>query len=384
MRRAALCLCAASLALAPWTGVRASEAAVELQAHAAIFASTVNVQPRFDPAIADSSSAASPLGTSSIDGVAWPGFLVDAFFFLYGFQSVERLALGVTEAHYPQGPATGDATLSNLAFTNAGDPSMVPAHGGHSRAQASEGRASGIAAIAGVALPAGSLGSATSTSQTEGDTATATQTVQDFTIGPLHVETISGTASARAGAHADAEATLRVTGASVNGTVVGIDREGVHAQTASAEAAAASALATAGVSVRLVPAERSADGASSASSGGVLITIERQFTDPTPRDVRLALLLGSASAYARAGAEPAGAPRSTFNGPLVLGIVLSPAPPATGSRPTEPTQHLRRRIIVTEAAAGVTAGARGAYTGLVVIAFGLLLVRPLVRAATRP
>lgn len=376
---------------------RAQEAsrALEAEARASVLAATIDVQPAFDPALVDSRSTSSTVGASSLQSIIWPSFLLDAFMFLYGFQSVERVGLGIAEARWPQGPQSVDATQSDLLFLNGGDPDAVPGKGGVARAAASDGSASGHASAAETTLPGGIvIGKARSSSsvRTANDVsdAGARETLHDIVAGPLAVRTIEGTAGAHASA-SDATATQRliVAGATVNGTPVTVDDEGVHAQTAALQRQVDEALRAAGVTVALLPGARNEKpGHATASTGGLLVNVRARATDPsgTPRNVTIGYLLGAASAGARS--ESLGARPSRVLGDTVdrgtRTIVERFVIPATRESRDVAAPSYRRRIIVTAAATGPGVGARGAYLAVMLAAFGLLLTRRLVRAAARP
>jgi hypothetical protein len=390
--RRAIALTFAAALLVPAAGGSAQPAlALEANARASILAGTLDVQPAFDPAIADSRAASSNVGTSSLQSVGWPGFLVDAFFFLYGFQSVERTGLGIAEARWPQGPGDSDATLSSTLL--AGVPADDSGRIGTSVAHADRGRAGGVAMIHESALPGISFHSAKSTTSvvTLGriSSSASEQTVQDVEAGPLLVRAVQGRARAIAGAKREATQSLVVTGATVAGNEVAIEESGVHATTEVAQQAVEQALSAAGMTVRLLPGSKRAGAAqSSASSGGLFVGFQAAQTDPTgtPRNVVVGFLLGSASADSRAvalGSAP------VVSGGLGGEDVTPPAvvagrpslPPASFVNPMAP--RILRRTILTRAS-GPPWSARAAYGGLVLAALGLLLARPLLRISSRP
>lgn len=386
--------CAAALVVLPLAPVARAATALEAEARASVLFSTVDVQPSFDPALADSRSSSSTIGSSSLQSVVWPSFLVDAFFFLYGFQSVERIGLGIAEARFPQGPEEVDATQSDLLFINGGDPDAVPGKGGRSHAEARDSRASGDVAVATASLPGGLLidtaasRSAASTSD-DVSVARATQEVAGLVLGPLGIETIRGTVEVRAGQVVTAASRLVVAGATVAGTPVELDDEGVRAATGQAQSQVDDALAGSGISLRIVPGGEERDGqAATASSGGVLIEVVAEQTDPTgaPRNVKLTYLLGSAHAGARATSAGSPQPPAPSDDhrvtPEVRTVVVTPSGPARDEAP--PTAFVRRRTIITTATTAQPIGARGAYAAILVIGLGVLGIRPLVRAAARP
>lgn len=392
---AATLVAAGSLLPARATEVRPR--ALEATARASVVFAIGDVQPALDPAIADSRAASTNLGSSALDSVAWPGFLPDAFFFLYGFQSVERVGLGIAEARYPQGPTRVDATQSNLLFANGGSAESVPGSAGRSRAVAGDGNASGDVAIVTAAIAGGgTIGHGTSASgvRTAGVEATggARQALDDVTVGPLSIEAIRGDASASAGADEPSFSShLVVAGATVAGTPVTIDGDGVRAQTAALQRQVDDALRASGITASLVPASQSHDtNGASVSSGGVLLGVTVDAIDPTgtPRNAHVVYLLGSATVTVRSAALTIASPTvlgEHFERPVMTTrTVLVPQSPRPRIAPDVPAapRH-RRRVIITETAAGVAASARGAYAFLFLVGFGLLLIRPLVRAASR-
>ena len=397
MLAAAVLAISALVVSVPVPGVAAAPRAVEGDARASVLAATLDVQPSFDPALADSRATSSSVGATSLNSVAWPGFLVDAFFFLYGFQSVERIGAGIAEARYPQGPTTSKATHSDLVFANGGDPDDVPSKGGKSESRAGNGTAAGSVAVGESTLPGdlvvGAASSASSVdTRNERVSARARQLVHSVRIGALRIAFIEGSAEATAGdAGAGARSHLLVSGATVNGTAVAIDGDGVRARSADAQEDVDAALRDTGVSVTLVPAarERSA-GAASASSGGVLVVLDVEQTDPsgTPRNVRVGYLLGAASAGARS--EALSVPTHVLgDGSEAPRFVYTDAPvidtrPGGGDDDGADDRAFRRRVIVVGSIARGGVGARGAYAAVVLVALGLILMRPLMRAAARP
>lgn len=391
MRRVLASL-AATLVVVGMQPARAAEPAraLDAAARASVLVAQIDVQPAFDPAFADSRASSSTIGTTSLQSVVWPSFLVDAFFFLYGFQVVERLALGIAEARWPQGPTKVDATQSNLLFSNGGDPDTVPGKGGRAVARAAEDEASGDVAWSAISLPGvGEIGAARSDTAvtTDGNaTSISHQEVVDLAIGPLTIDVIRG--EARTSSEGEARASLEIVGARVAGQEVLIDDEGVRALTAGAQDVVDAALAGSGLTVSMVPeTEQTRGSRANASSGGVLVRVEGEGPDANggTRSVVLGMLFGAADASARAvtiGAPPE--PRDEpVEGPGITtcfcGVDLPPAP---AYDPVAP--QLVRRTIITTLATGTPIGARGAYAAVMLVGLGLLLIRPLVRAAARP
>lgn len=392
MRRAIVALVAVAFMAVAVAPARASQvpAAVETDARASVFVAQLDVQPAFDPAFADARASTSTVGNASLASVVWPSFLVDAFFFLYGFQSVERVGLGIAEARWPQGPSRADATQSNLLFANGGDPSMFPGAIGRSVATADADAGRARAHTTELAAPMLDVADAASVADASAvATASSRQTLRRVAAGPLvigHLDAVADASVALLDAPR-ARATITLTDVTVAGTPVRIDGDGVRAATADAQEAANAALQAAGVEVRLVPgSERIEPGSASASTGGVLITFAQRRDDPTgaERDVRVGYLLGAASASARSTAivgppaPPGGPGHVEIPGTTTVvpvGGDLDPAPPA--GRGT-------RALVVTESSAVPPIGARGAYAAVMLVAVALFGIRPLVRAASRP
>ena len=389
MKRAVLVLIAALLAVGPPAAAQ-ERTVVEASSRASVLFSQIDVQPAFDPAFADSRASSSTIGTSSLQSVAWPGFLVDAFFYLYGFQSVERVALGIAEARWPQGPTEVDATQSDLLFLNAGDPESIPGRGGESVARAGEGSADGRVRWARITIPAvGVIAAARSETSVEtGEDAIshARQEALGVDLGPIEIDAIRGTASVSS--DGDAEATLEIVGARIAGEEVVIDDEGARAVSAPAQEAVDGALAGSGMSIRVLPqTEEGSPGSATASSGGVLVLLQGEFPDPATGDttsVTLGFILGAADATARAttvGSDLPDVVEIPRHIPcfceVELPFVPAPAPPSQAQ------PQIIRRIVVTTAAAGIPIGARGAYAAVMLIGLGLIFIRPFVRAASR-
>ncbi len=395
MRRVGSVLVAAALALVPLAPAGASEVAVlEASARASMLFAVADAQPRFDPAIVDSRASSSTIGTSALNSVAWPSFLVDAFFFLYGFQSVERLGLGIAEAGFPHGPFEADATQSNLLFMNGGDASTIPGHAGRAHSLAGRDGASGDAAAGRITLPLGTIGTAVAVSgiTTSGgqSDAHASQTLHDVVVGPLKIRSIAGRASTRAGKIVSASQRLVIGGATVAGTEVEVTGEGARAQTDAAQRQVNAALAAAGVEVRLAPAVESTETDSVASSGGVLIEVHAEPTDPTgtPRNLEIAYLFGSARAASSADLFDAPQPPHKPGRFIQLPSITIPGAPGPSlgppSRDAERADRIVRRYVVLTSAAPIEhVGARGAYLALMLLALGLVSIRPFMRAMSR-
>jgi len=387
---AAVMLCA--LVALP-AGASGGDNALEASARASILVGTVNVQPDLDPALIDSRSSASSLGTTSLDSVAYPSFLVDAFLFLYGQQANGRSLLGMSEARSPQGPTHADATLSRAPLTKLGLPLPdLPAQLGRSVADATPDAAAGQATIATQSLGVGVLNNAISDSSVRTVSGVATgeaqQSIFGVSFGPLDIKAIRGIVSVSVGgAVPSVHAGLDVIGATVNGMPVTIDTEGVRAAIAPLQQQVDQALRSSGITVRLLDSfQQSANGHVSGSSGGVLLQFHPATADMlgVPRDVTLGILLGSATAQAQA--TPIAAPLPNVLPSVALGrpptsaTFFVPGVSAIGPRSSP---LIERRTIIVTTRRGSATNARGAYAALVLIAFGLVFFRPLLRAASR-
>lgn len=396
MRRTALLFAAVTLLAAAVAGpaVAAEDArALEASARGSVWAGVINVEPNFDPAFADSISTASSVGTSSLDSIVWPSFLADAMFYLYEeqfqAQTYERQLMAISHALWPQGPGETDATLSGRI------PGLdaLPGRGGRSVARAGADGASGdVALVATAPLENSILAGVASSSEVvtaKGVArAHALQQATQISIGPLVVGLVRGdvTAEAGKGPHTTATSSLVVTGASVAGVPVEITEEGARAGADQLQSVVDAALGDRGLTVRLLPASREIKNhESSVSSGGMLVRFHVEATDPTgtPYNATIGMLFGGATASARA--EPLPAPPIAVPGPT--GVVRPPSVtttivPGTAPAPSLAAPLLRRRTILTRAS-GEAGDARGLYGAVVLAALGLLLVRPLVRAASR-
>lgn len=382
----------------PMGTARASEPPTVFQAsaRASVLYSVVDAQPAFDPAVIDARSELSNIGTSSLSSVAWPSFLVDAFFFLYGFQSVERVGLGIAEARYPQGPTVADATQSNLLFANVGDSALLPGKVGRAHGEADREGTHGDAAAGLITLPGATIGSAAATSSVSADglaaSARATQALKDVSAGPLRIASIAGDARVSIDRSSPTTATqhLTIVGATVGTTPVIIDGDGVRAQSAAAQDQVNDALRAAGVHARIAPASTSTGEVASASNGGVLIEVHQSATDPTgtPRNVELRYLLGSARVAARgttleAGPGPNIDERVTVQLPDVTIPGTQGAPAGSAGVGGDGATKIARRTIVIAGVLRIPIDASGAYLALMLAAFGLVLIKPLLRAASR-
>ena len=72
---------------------------------------------RFDPNVdfwpIYSESSIDNDSSHGLSGAIWPGFLLDAFAWLYGLQPQERAGLGISESQWPNAPHTSSACMAH-------------------------------------------------------------------------------------------------------------------------------------------------------------------------------------------------------------------------------------------------------------------------------
>ncbi|HVL89706.1 MAG TPA: hypothetical protein VM841_05670, partial [Actinomycetota bacterium] len=86
-----------------------------------------NVNPNFDFWPVYSLSETDGSFSHGLAGGFWPGFLVDATFFQFGYQPFERALFGVAESAYPITPFEDTASSTDFAeMCAAGEKSTVP------------------------------------------------------------------------------------------------------------------------------------------------------------------------------------------------------------------------------------------------------------------
>jgi hypothetical protein len=387
-------LLVAAIALVP-LDVRGVDAAtnVELNARASISVGLVDAQPSFDPALLDARAAASSVGTSSLASVVWPSFLVDAFFFLYGFQPVERIALGIAQAGWPQGPMTARASQSEAFASNLNGVIERPVIGGASNATASRDAALADVAAVTATLPGGvTLEGARSVARIDrtagAELAVAQLWIERVQVGPLAIEGFAAEARARPGT--TGEPTLTFAEMTIAGTPVRLEGDAVIAPTRALQEQVDAALAASGIEIGLLT--RDAD-PSAARQRGLRIAVPFQGADPTGAtyDARFELVLGDVSAdgLARAAAARPPAP-VTSRPPAQPGEVRAPvvpiavAPPPIAAAPDVPATRIIRRVVTQAGVPAPRANARGAYAATLLLALVLLAFRPLIRQAARP
>jgi hypothetical protein len=310
----------ALLASAGWPAHAAENAAVNgwARAFGAYVPASVNPNLDFWPVYSFSETDNSL--SHGVSAGFWPGFLVDATFFQFGYQPFERAAFGVAESLWPDAPNSSSAGTSDFdKFCAAGQVSSVPlpADQGDAKVPApllsgcramytqyrsyvpyevTSGttlsdslRSSGLAKAAEVRLPAGvTVGSATSTSSTDANdghvVSTATVILNDVRIGAtLRIGQLRATASATSnGTRAGAKGTrsIEIKDATANGGPVQIGEDGV---TTPAQRSLNEQLAHEGFAVWIAQRETQIEGAAVTADSSALVI--RSTRNGPPPDV---------------------------------------------------------------------------------------------------
>lgn len=279
--------------------------------------------------------------TSSIDneishglsGAMWPGFLVDAFFWLYGFQPIERAALGISESQFPSLPHATEASSSAFVMSNFADgcrflfgsggaateacknttgpfinrpPGTVGSSGSRSGDLTSDGWSQATKFVYPSVLEAGSVKTSTSSKFVDGHTVTEAKLVaSDVSVANLRIASLTATsvaiATAKPGAN-KATSSVSLAGVTYGGQSATVDDSGVHLTADRAADGPNQTLAAQGLQVRLVQGteKSSPDGqTSSATSGGLTVRISRERAEeafPAPvREARLAACAAAAN-----------------------------------------------------------------------------------------
>jgi hypothetical protein len=277
------------------------------------------VNPNFDLWPVYSYSEMDNAASHTLSAGFWPGFLIDAFFWLYKFQPVERSALGVAESLWPNAPHVEEASSSRYATGNvsdlcgfalgvnaalesacrtAWDPLVGgdAAHAGTARATSARTDARGVAQGTRVTLPGGiQIGALRSTSNThamgaEAAVSEAAQLATDVHVGSsLVIETIEALATAQASGRsggATASSVLHLGRVTFNGQPAEIDDQGVHVITDEGAQSVNAVLAAQGFDVRLFQGrdEAATDGTTAkAASGGLVVRVVRdRIPEPLP------------------------------------------------------------------------------------------------------
>jgi hypothetical protein len=264
-----------------------------------------SVEPNFDfwPVFAESS-----MNNSLSHGLAagfWPGFLIDAFFFIYGFQTTERGALGVSESQYPNPPQDAKASSTGFLLGNFSQgceflfgrqgsttdtckryaapvldpPGAAGTSETHSAPLSSNGAAHATRFTYPGILEAADVQSATSSKFVDGHARVeAIFAAKDVTIGAqLHIDAIRARSLSVAGGSPVAQSELSLAGVTFAGQSARIDDQGVHVTGDQSTDAANASLAAQGIEVRLVQGRRQAGGDQvAASSGGLRVRVFRE------------------------------------------------------------------------------------------------------------
>lgn len=243
-----------------------------------------------------------------VSGGFWPGFLVDATFFQFGYQPFERAAFGIAESLWPEAPNEASAGTSDFdKLCAAGQVSSVPLPADEGDAkfpapllngcramysqyrsyvpyEVSSGRtqsdslaASGLAKAAELRLPAGvTVGSATATSSTNARSgkvvSTATVILSDIRIGSsLRIGELRATATAISnGTREGAKGTrsIDIIDATANGQPAHIGDDGV---TTSAQRSLNEQIAREGFAVWVAQHEALIEGTAATADSGTLV-----------------------------------------------------------------------------------------------------------------
>jgi hypothetical protein len=255
--------------------------------------------------------------TSSIDnqtshglsGAIWPGFLLDAFAWLYGLQPQERAGLGVSESQWPNPPHSSQASSTGFMLKNFADECVAffgpgpcaqafglfgtpPAAAGVSASTSalldSNGSARGVRFDVPGILEADEAWSRTASTFNAGRTVVESVfTARNVTIGSaLHIDLIEARSVARAALNdgSDGSSTLKIVGAKFGDTPVVIDDQGMHASGDSGTDSLNSALAAQGLEVRASQGRETKDASGESvdtATGGLLIRVSRQRVEDT-------------------------------------------------------------------------------------------------------
>lgn len=311
LRRAAAAVLALSLLAAP--AALAADADDSIVQGAGIAAAAVlvgNVDPDVDVWPLYSESSIDNESSHGLSGAIWPGFLVDAFFFLYGVQPQMRAGMGISESQWPNPPHVSQASSTGFftgsfadgcegafgaqacdGFFSTIDP--APVGGGESRTESARLRSQGSARGTRFDIPGvleATEGRASTISRFVGGRTLVESvfTARDVTIGGvLHIDFIEARSlAAAASRHRDAEATstLRITGADFGGDPVVFDSQGFHVQGDRSTDELNAALAAQGIELRPSRGRQTVadDGsAAEAATGGLQVTILRERVEET-------------------------------------------------------------------------------------------------------
>lgn len=400
MTRFVLALATGIVALSSMLPAQAAEtAAVNGYARASAAYVPANVNPNFDFWPVYSMSETDGSISHGLSGGFWPGFLVDATFFQFGYQPFERALFGVAESAHPIQASEDVAGTNDFAkLCTAGEITKLALPAGLGEAGAPQQLLSGCKALytqyrnrvpfgtlsaqtssaalrsngnalgGEVKLGAIRIGNAYSTSFTDASSgkrtdSSATVILSDVEIaGTLRIQTIISTVRALADGTARGATTQRsITfhGASVAGQSVTIDEDGVSLPSGKD---LDPYLATHGVAVRLVDgSDQRTPTVAQASSGALVVQAVRRSS---------ADALGGSGARCRQFMDLYPEPVATVNHTLGPNPIYSPQPPydqlpaTLGINETLlpsipcPLLLMERNIDTGVALAGATAAAR--------------------------
>lgn len=316
-RRAVAVVLVCAFAFVPLAGSTASSAVPEAErviVQGAGLASAAVVVGNFDPDVdvwpIYSESSIDNQSSHGLSGAIWPGFLVDAFFFLYGVHPQMRAGLGISETQWPNPPHTARAESTGFLLANFADgcasifgaeacaqafdafgtpPAALGVSESQSKHLLSTGTARGARFDVPGLLEAAEARSYTSSAYKDGKTVVESVfTARDVTIaGDLHIDVIEARSVANAAGdpqRSDGESTLRIVGARFGDTPVMIDDQGLHAQGDSNSDALNEALAETGIEVKASQGRTTQDESGEfvdTATGGLQIHVLRQRMEET-------------------------------------------------------------------------------------------------------
>jgi hypothetical protein len=300
------------IVLAPLAGVHASSA-TRAPEHvitsgsglAAAAVAVANVDPDFDIWPLYSESSYDNGSSHGLSGAIWPGFLLDAFAWLYGLQPQERGGFGISESQWPNPPhfskgSSSDFMIRNFAegcaqffppedcaqaFQAFGDPpGALGVSESRSEQLSSKSQARGARFDFPGVVEATEAWSRTDSHFSDGRTVVESVfTARDVNIGTdLHIDMIEARSVANAGgdrAHSDGESSLKIVGATFGETPVVIDDQGMHSAGDSGLDDLNAALAEEGLEVRASQGREREDEDGEfvdAATGGLLVKVLRE------------------------------------------------------------------------------------------------------------
>jgi hypothetical protein len=272
---------------------------------AAAGVAAASVDPNVDFWPIYSESTIDNQSSHGLSGAIWPGFLLDAFAWLYGLQPQERAGLGISESQWPNPPHTSSASSTGFMLKNFADgcamffgpeqcaqafatfgepPAALGTSSSHSALLDSSGQARGARFDFPGVLEAAEARSRTATRFENGKTVVESVfTARNVTIGgSLHIDLVEARSVAMAAGdrvHSSGKSTLKIVGADFAGTPVFIDDQGLHASGDGGTDDFNKALAAEGLEVRGSQGRETVDSTGEfvdSSSGGLLVRVSRQ------------------------------------------------------------------------------------------------------------